>query len=342
MKNRKKLHILFGVLTAIFGLAIQAVWDSLGGYMTTPSAPLPAVNEPVGWSAAAFFNPSYPYLFFHRFFANISYTMLLAGGVFALKHWRQKDPEEKAYFGFAADLTFTLGFLTFFVMPFIGWGFARIMQQHAPVAFHAVMGGHASSYFMMKMGLVALMLFLGAAYLFSRHKQKVIPTAMTMGIVGLFLVLTWHPPLDWVGGSPWGWRLFYTCALGVFLLFLWILHYKTPTIRQAWKWAMFTAGMAAFFAFCLGGFVRSRARQPYTVYKEIIKPEVLPLEADRFLTYEKCLGCHHQSPNDLERYTEKDWDVRVEMERKRPGADISDDEAERIKRYLKELTDEPS
>jgi cytochrome bd ubiquinol oxidase subunit I len=152
-QTRKRLHIFFGVLTALFGLAIQFVWDGLGAYMTTPSVQLPQVNEPVGWSAAAFFNPSLAPLFLHRFFGNISYTMLLTGGVFALKYWRQKDPQEKAYFGFVADFTFTIGFLTFFAMPFVGWFFAKIMQQHAPVAFHAIMGGHTAPHFTIKMGL---------------------------------------------------------------------------------------------------------------------------------------------------------------------------------------------
>ena len=69
-----------------FGLLVQFVWDAVGGYMLTPGAPLPAVNQAVAWSAAAFFNPSFPFLFAHRFFGNISYVMLLCGGVFALKY----------------------------------------------------------------------------------------------------------------------------------------------------------------------------------------------------------------------------------------------------------------
>ena len=96
LKDRKRLHIFFGAMTAIFGLLIQAVWDSLGAYMSTPGAAvLPPITQAVAWSAKAFFNPSYPFLFFHRFFGNISYTMLLLGGVFAIKSWAQKDPEEK-------------------------------------------------------------------------------------------------------------------------------------------------------------------------------------------------------------------------------------------------------
>ena len=336
MQNRKRLHIFFGVMTALFGLLIQAVWDGLGSYMTTPGAPFPQVNEPVGWSARAFFNPGYPYLFFHRFFANISYTMLLAGGVFALKYLRQKDPGEKAYFGFAADLTFTLGFIAFFAMPFIGWGFARVLQSRAPVAFHAIMGGHASGYFIIKMGLISLMILLAGGYLFSRHRRKFVLGLMSAGIASTYMVLHWHPALDWLPGGPLVWRSSYTLIIIAFLVLLWILNRGGRYDRPVWRLSMFAAGLAAFFAFALGGFVRERARQPYNVYEQLVKVEVLPQEEDRLLLYEKCVTCHHRSPKDFERYGSKDWDVRVGLERERPGADISDREAERIVRYLKE------
>lgn len=336
MQNRKRLHIFFGVMTAIFGLLIQAVWDALGGYMTTPGAELPMVNEPVGWSAGAFFNPSYPFLFFHRFFANISYTMLLTGGVLALKYLRQKDPGEKAYFGFAADLTFTLGFITFFVMPFIGWGFAKILQSHAPIAFHSIMGGHASGYFIFKMGLIGIMLALAGGYLFSRHRKRFIKALMIAGVLSTYLVLHWHPPIGWLPGGPLVWRASYTLLLVAFLVYLWIRHRRGRHERAAWKLAMFAAGLAAFFTFALGGFVRSRARQPFNVYEQLVKVEVLPHEADRVLFYKKCIRCHHKSPNEMERYREKDWESRVAVEMRRPGAGINEEEARRIVRYLEE------
>lgn len=337
MKNRKRLHIFFGVMTAIFGLLIQLVWDALGAYMTTPSAPLPAVDQPVGWSAAAFFNPSFPFLFTHRFFANISYTMLLTGGVFAIKYMRQKDPGEKSYFGWASDFTFTIGFLTFFALPFIGWGFAKIYQAHNPLAFHAIMGGHASPYFVIKMVFIGSMLLIGGAYLFLRHKKKFLLTAMTIGLGSTYLVLHWHPALDWLPGGPAVWRGTYTVVLLGFIVFLWmILSRSDKPPGQGWRWAMFVVGLVAFFTFALGGFVRSRARQPYNVYMELVKPEVTTLEADRALMYQKCLGCHHGTPNALARYKKKDWEVRVQQERKRPGANITDEEAVRIIGFLKE------
>ena len=337
LMNRKRLHIFFGVMTALFGLLIQAVWDSLGGYMTTTGgAPLPAVNEAVGWSAAAFFNPSYPFLFFHRFFANISYTMLLTGGVFALKYWRQKDPSEKAYFGFVADFTFTIGFLCLFAMPIIGWGFAKILQIHAPVAFHAIMGGHASTYFIVKMGLILGMLLMGGSYLYSRHQKKVLFVAVTVGLLIFYSVLHMHPPLHWFPGGPLVWRLGYTVVIFLMMLFFWTragLKFKEHAL---WRWGMFAAGLAAFFAFAMGGFVRERARQPYNVYGELVKVEVTPFESDRWLFTEKCVTCHHRSITAFDRYDVHDWQSVVDRERERPGANISEEEALRIVKYLED------
>ncbi len=337
MMDRKRLHLFFGVMAAVFGLLVQAVWDGLGSYMmTTGGVPLPGVKEPVAWSAQAFFNPSYPFLFFHRFFGNTSYTMLLVGGIFALKYMRAKEPREKDYFGFASNITFAVGFLSFFVMPFIGWGYARTIKEHAPVAFYAIMGGHVSTIFIVKMALIGLMVLVGGTYLVIRYRHTALWVAAMIGLGGIYLILHWHPALDWLPGGPAIWRLTYTVLLGGFVAFLWVIRGRGDPTRKGWQWAMLVAGFAAFMAFNLGGFVRERSRSPYTVYLEIVKPEVLQYEADRFLLYQKCVRCHHKTPKDFIRYEKKDWDARVAVEQQRPDAGITDEEAVSIIRYLKE------
>ena len=110
---------------------VQFVWE-LGSYMLTPGGtPLPAVVEPVGWSAAAFFNPSFSFLLSHRIFGNFSYVMLLTGGVLALRYrgQKRKDPssEDTAYFRWASGTCCLVGFLCF-PMPVIGW-FMRVLQR---------------------------------------------------------------------------------------------------------------------------------------------------------------------------------------------------------------------
>jgi cytochrome bd-type quinol oxidase subunit 1 len=337
MMNRKRLHLFFGIMAGIFGLLVQTVWDSLGAYMLTPGGvSLPRVDEPVAWSAQAFFNPSYPFLFFHRFFGNISYSMLLVGGVLALRYMAAKESKEKGYFGFASDLTFGVGFLSFFAMPFIGWGYARILQDHAPVAFHALMGGHVSIHLIVKMSLIGFMIVVGGVYLFVRHRGKAIPLSITVGLATLYLVFHWHPPLDWLPGGPLVWRLAYTIVLVGVIVFFWAIWGKGDPAHKGWRVAMLSVGLAAFFVFVLGGFVRERSRSPYTVYLEIEKPEALDWERDRFLLYQKCVRCHHKTPKDFARYAKKDWAERVAIERQRPEMELTDKEAEQIIRHLEE------
>lgn len=338
-RMKKRLHIFFGVLTAVFGLLIQAVWDASGSYTMTPGAPFPGVQEAIGWSAKAFFNPSYPFLFSHRFFGNISYTMLLAGGVFALKYMRAKIKEEKNYFAFASDTAFSLGFLSFFAMPFIGWGYAKVIQQKAPVAFHAIMGGHVSTFFLVKMILIAVFLSIAGTYLFIRHKNKIpMLVAVTLALGSLYFILHMHPALDWLGSAA-AWRLTYTALTGGFLIYLWVIRRRgRPISERRWPWLMFIAGMAAFFTFAIGGFVRERSKNPYAVYLQNEKPETLPEERDRFLLYSRCVGCHHSSIKDIFKHKDIDWNDRVTIERQRPGVDLTDEETQRLVRYLEEKT----
>jgi len=339
MMDRKRRHIFFGFVTAFFGLAIQAVWDALGSYTLTPGAAFPAVTEAVGWSAQAFFNPTYPFLFFHRFFGNFSYTMLLVGGVLALKYMRARVKSEKDYYGWACDVTFSFGFLSFFAMPIIGYGYAKVIQAKAPVAFHAIMGGHVSGAFTLKMVLILVFVSIAATYLFIRHKNKLpMLAAVTAGFGGLYVVLHLHPALDWLGSAV-AWRTAYSLIIVGFLVYLWRMRARgRPITERRWPWLMFAAGMAAFFTFAIGGFVRERSKNPYAVYLQHEKPEAVPEERDRFLFYRVCIGCHHQNAGDLLKIRGENWRARVERERRRLGVDLTDEEAGRIIRYLEENT----
>jgi cytochrome bd-type quinol oxidase subunit 1 len=334
LRDRKRLHIFYGCLAAFFTLSVQAVWDALGSYMMTPAVSLPPINEPVAWSAAAFFNPSFPFLFWHRFFGNLSYVMLLTGGVFAIAALKAADQKEREYYDFASRVTFPLGFLAFFIMPLIGWGYATVIRQHAPVAFHAIMGGHVSPHFLVKMFFVAAMVIMGSVYLFTRREPKWLRHSITAGLAVVLLVLLLHPPLPWLAGSRMAWSVGVSLALLLFVLFLRMYAPKLGRYENFWHWSKLAVGLLAFSAFILGGFVRERSRSPYTVYKEIVKPEMVAMEENRFLFYDKCLGCH-QVREILSR-EQPDWRARIAIERQRPGVELSGDEAEKIISYLEE------
>lgn len=342
--RRKWLHIFFGFCAAISGYLVQIVWDATGAYMTTPGpGSFPQVNEPVSWSASAFFNPSFLPLLLHRTFGNFSYTMLLVGGVYALKYMRRKpDNPDKAYYGWSANFTFCLGLVFFFAQPVLGWVFARTYQAHAPLVFAAIMGGHVSIVFIIKMALILFFLAVGSIYVVTRYRaSRLLPIVLTLGILVVLVVVLHHPPLKWIGGSPGAWYATVVIVLGGLIALMWLLRGRFNPDARGWQWALFAAGLASFFVFAFGGFVRERGRNPDTVVGHIQKPEITEYELNRYTMYTTCLGCHENSPSFLSRYAERadklDWEQVVRRELKREGApSVSDEQAGRIVQHLRE------
>jgi cytochrome bd-type quinol oxidase subunit 1 len=337
-QNRKRLHIAMGVCAALCGYLVQIVWDSLGAYMMTPgAAALPAVDQPVGWSAAAVFNPSFPFLLLHRTFGNFSYVMLLTGGTMALRYMSQKrkDPmsENTAYFRWASGMCCVIGFFCFFPMPVIGWFYARVIQQEAPVAFMAIMGGHSSIFFIFKMALIVLFLAVGGVFVVQRWDKRAVARGATAGLLLVLAVVHLHPPLMWLGHSALAWRLVTTGVIAGLIGLIWLRRGKGDSEHPMWQWAMFGVGLTALLTFSLGGYVRETCKKPDTVYGEIVKPELTAFEADRYLVYAKWLEPQGLLPADLVRSRPADWRQAVQEAREK-GLVLTDDEAERIVRYL--------
>jgi hypothetical protein len=307
--------------------------------MTPGRVPLPGVDEPVGWSLAAFLNPSFPALLIHRTIGNFSYVMLLTGGVFALRYrgQKRKDPtsENTAYFRWASSTCFLVGFLFFFPMPIIGWLYAGVIQREAPVAFLALMGGHVSRYFIIKMSLILTLLAVGGTFVVKRYPSRTVVWAVTVGLLIVLAIVQIHPPLPWLGGSPLAWRLAVAAVILGLIVWLWARRGTGDPDRTGWQWAMFVVGLAAFFTFLLGGFVRERSRNPDTVYGQIVKPEWTQREVDRYLVYARWLKPQGLFPEDLDRRAPDNWQQEVQQARQQ-GLELTDEEAQRIIRYLEE------
>jgi hypothetical protein len=124
-----------------------------------------------------------------------------------------------------------------------------------------------------------------------------------------------------------------TAVILGFIRWIWFSRGKGDPRRDAWQWAMFVVGLAAFFAFAMGGFIREHSKSPDTVYGEIVKPELTDKEADRYLLYDKWLKPRDEVPADLDRNRPDDWRRQVEQAR-RDGLELTDQEAERIIHYL--------
>lgn len=339
-QHRKRLHIAMGVCAATFGYLVQIVWDALGSYMLTPgNVPLPHMDQPVAWSLPAMLNPSFPFLLSHRTFGNFSYVLLLTGGVLALRYMGQKkkDPNSPntVYFRWASHTCFLIGFFAFFPMPILGWFYARVIHDEAPAAFMAIMGGHSSPHFIIKMGLILFWLALGGTFVVKRYRSKAAAWAITAGLLMLLSIVQIHPPLRWLAGSAALWRLVATAVILGLIGWLWYRRGTGNPDRKAWQWAMFVAGLAAFFTFALGGFVRESSRNPDTVYGEIVKPEITLPEADRRLVYMKWLQPQGLLPLDIEAAPPEGWEQAV-REARAQGLELTDEEAQRIVRYLEE------
>jgi hypothetical protein len=157
--------------------------------------------------------------------------------------------------------------------------------------------------------------------------------AITAGLLVVCAIIQIHPPLMWLGGNPFAWRLVSTAVLLGLIGWFWVCRCKGDTNGPGWQWVIFIVGIASFVAFAMGGFVRERSKSPDTVYGEIVKPEWTDKEADRYLIYEKWLRPRSEIPADLDRNRPEDWRQHVEQARM-DGLALTDNEAERIIKYL--------
>ena len=183
------------------------------------------------------------------------------------------------------------------------------------------------------MMLIGILLTLGGTYLAKRHGGRAIPGIITAGLLVVLIIIQVHPPLKYLGGSALAWRLVCAAVVLGFIAWLWLCRRAAKPDGPAWQWAMFVVGLAAFFTFTLGGFIREHSKNPETVYGEIVKPELTDQEADRYLVYEKWLRPRQQMPADLARDRPDDWREYVGQARK-DGHVLTDEQAERIIMYL--------
>jgi hypothetical protein len=184
------------------------------------------------------------------------------------------------------------------------------------------------------MASIAVLVLCGGTYLFARFRSRWLLRAFTAGTLAVVSVFWLHPPLQWFGG-PAAWRTLHTILPLLFLGLLWTRGRTLDAGTKFFKRVMFVGGLAAFTAFLIGGFVREKSRQPYTVYGHLLKPEATMEEMGQFLLTDRCFYCH-PGGRDFERVEARDWDSTLRSERRRPGVRLSDSETEQLLRYLKE------
>ncbi|BBL80024.1 hypothetical protein RxyAA322_18780 [Rubrobacter xylanophilus] len=194
MAYRKRLHVVFGFMAGLFGLAQQTFINVVGSYMLTPSE-APATN--VG---ATFLNPTFVPLNMHRFIGNISFVGFLVAGWAAWRYLRSAGEEDREYYDWMGHWGMVWGFGFLLLQPIIGYGYLKSIREHSPAAFDYLMVGEKSWLFNLLAIELAVMGVAGVAYFLHRLRFAVRPmpalrrtAAGALGFMAIFGVLNVIP-----------------------------------------------------------------------------------------------------------------------------------------------------
>ena len=169
MAYRKRLHVVFGFMAGLFGLAQQTFINVVGSYMLTPS------EAPVTDVARTYLNPTFVPLNMHRFVGNPSYVGFLIAGWAGWRYLRSTSEDDREYYDWMGHfgLLWGLGFLL--LQPIIGYGYLKAIRESSPEAFNTIMLGDKSWLFILLMIELAIMGIASVAYFLHKLRFAVRP-----------------------------------------------------------------------------------------------------------------------------------------------------------------------
>jgi cytochrome d ubiquinol oxidase subunit I len=175
MAYRKRLHVVFGFMAGLFGLAQQTFINVVGSYMLTPSE-APATN--VG---ATFLNPTFVPLNMHRFVGNLSYVGFLIAGWAAWRYLKSTSENDREYYDWMGHFGLLWGFGFLLLQPIIGYGYLKSIREHNPAAFDYLMVGEKSWLFNLLAIELAVMGIASVAYFLHKLRFAVRPMPALRG-----------------------------------------------------------------------------------------------------------------------------------------------------------------
>lgn len=223
-----------------------------------------------GRDFGAVFNPSFWEELAHRFTGNISWGSLLIAAVMIAFWATHRDPDDRAYYSWAARVSLLVGFLLLVPQAIEGFLFAEAIKQASPGAFAYSFGGPMAWLWQLQMLLFGVLLVGGNLYFWQSRDSGRHLSAILTGVVALLSIGTILPASAYPGPSFWlryGW-------LGLGLL-LSLVHWlawnprrraRRPELTSAGRWAVGVTGVTAVALFLLMGVIRETARNPYAVY----------------------------------------------------------------------------
>ncbi len=175
--DKKKWHLLAGVLLNVSGVAVMLIANSWVTFMMSPplaeveaetgrvltSGIVPLTAEWTGTVWEAINNPLWTPLNIHRFIGNITFGGFIVAGYAAVRFLNTKHEGLRSYYDWMGYIGSFIGVAAMIPMPFAGYFMGREIYSYSPVMGNNMMGGTFSWTFIIQAMLVGA-LFIGANF----------------------------------------------------------------------------------------------------------------------------------------------------------------------------------
>jgi hypothetical protein len=363
MWGHKKLHIALGaMLTPLFFLQFYII-NGIGAFMLTPGfreAEVSIRTGIIGWDMAAFYNPSFLMLTFHRAFANVAYGGFVVAALCGAMLYVTRREKMVSYYEDGGRLAFGVGFMAFLSLPIIGYFYAHMLMKHANEAYVNLMWGRGDviaggiDWWWLKHLIVATVLGASIRHFHgtSREDSALPVPRMFVYAVGVFY-FTFYAAMGMVMTWAFFWWMLTAAISGAFLS-----GHLRKSAGGSPRGVYLLIGILSFATVMLGGYAREASRPRFenriSAHDKVYVPEEraaylmvdvdpsdLPArppvpapEVDEavVLIRRNCSGCH--TLDRIKKYKLGDWNLIVEQMRAY-GLKITNDEADAITTHLK-------
>jgi len=175
--DKKKWHLLAGVLLNVFGVAVMLIANSWVTFMMTPplaeveaetgrvltTGMIPLTAEWTGTLWEAINNPLWTPLNIHRFIGNIAFGGFIVAGYAAVRFLNTKREDLRSYYDWMGYIGSFIGVAALIPMPFAGYFMGREVYSYSAVMGNNMMGGTFSWTFIIQAILIGA-LFIGANF----------------------------------------------------------------------------------------------------------------------------------------------------------------------------------
>jgi cytochrome bd-type quinol oxidase subunit 1 len=268
MWGHKKLHIFMGsLLTPMFFLQFYII-NGMGAYMLTPAfaegqtSLWSGTAGILGWDKLAFYNPSFLMLTLHRTAANFAYAGFVVAAICGVWLYRSKREKLQHWHENGGRLAFSLAFVSFLLLPVIGFFYAWVLKYHGREAYDNLMVGRGDvvaggiDWWWTKQLIVAGMLGMGLSFNAVAAKSKsqfalarpavwVLASVYLMFYIGMATQMTW--------------RFLWGSLAAAALAAMWGRHLLKSNGGSA-RAVFVLMGVLSFLTVCLGGYVREASR----------------------------------------------------------------------------------